>query len=423
MNVFLSLLFLWGLHLNMNKAVELALENNPSMRAEYTLKRRQKFQFARTLSGLIPSPTLNVSYSDAETEVPLTGPGLPGGFSRLEKGYTVNFNINQVIFDPSQFYGILADYDALKGIKYEEEEKIRSFVLSVKEKYINCLKAQKLLKARKKAMERAEENYKLVETKYNLGSANELELLEARVSKTRAHLEYEKAKRSYELAKSELLNVMGIERGEELILEDVEKIQRPEVPPLEELLKIALELRGSVIKAELERRDKRAGFIKTLFTFLPSIKFGWYYTYSSENFPHLADLKNESTRRSGIFASLSFNFNNYPFDIMLKKQEENLSYWQLKSVLLSIREEVEKARVSLINALRELELAELLREQSERSLELAKLQYKLGSIGLIQYLDAEEKAIEGEISYYEAYYSLFLAKERLNASVGREVIK
>jgi outer membrane protein TolC len=413
------------LNLTIDRAVEMALSQNPSIKIQNSQRKLARIGLMKSISGYLPEPYISASYSRTETEYPLFYPGLPAGFTRTLKGYTINFGINQAIFDPNRMTNIFNYWMENKRNEYLYEESVRSLVYQVKSAYISCLKAQKNVEVRRKALERAEENLRMVEIQYSVGSASKLDLLKSKTSLNRAQLELIQAETGLETAERELLNLLGIREKRKLTLKDIDGEEIPEkLPDMKKLIELAMDKRPKLLgerKIVLERKNV---FFETLLSFLPSLNFGWYWRYSSEEFPSsISNFERNAQKSSGIYASLNFRFFSYPFDVLSRREELKSSEYQYKKNVLDVIREVEEAYYTLESSLREYNLAKTLKEQAEEALKLAKLQYKLGSIGILDLLDAETGLLEAELTYWTAHYNLYLAKEKLNTACGREVIK
>ncbi len=407
------------LRLSLENARQIALENNPNLAALRETKGISSLSFFRTLAGCLPRPVVNGSYSNRE----YPGSQYAGLFSR--KGYTVTFQIEQVLFDPNVFNSVLqANLErSREGNSYEQAK--RQLLLQVDQAYLSFLESCKVLEARQKAFKRSEEYLRLIRAKLDLGSADSLDLLNALVVYGQAELDMKRAEGEKEERKRELLTILGLSGDYVLEVEDIDFGKFPEdVPETNVLIDIALKERPDV-KAERKLvQENKAGFVRTLFNFLPSVKFGWYWDYYGEDLPSsLSSFRENADKSSGIFASLTFKFIDYPFGVLIKKKEVRRSSLSFRSRALEVAKEVEQARIEYLMALHELRMSELVKKRAERALELSKARFEVGGVSTLDLFEAEEKFSEAEINYISTLYRLYMAKEKLNFAVGKEVIK
>ena len=82
--------------------------------------------------------------------------------------------------------------------------------LQVNRVYLNLLSSQKKIQVYQKAVEQAEENYKIVKNKYNNNLATAVDLLDADTDQLQAHLNYVFAKADAVVAYNKLLQASGL---------------------------------------------------------------------------------------------------------------------------------------------------------------------------------------------------------------------
>jgi len=252
-----------------------------------------------------------------------------------------------------------------------------------------------------------------------------LDLLNAEVVKGKARLDLINAKKNYEIAQSNLLNLLGISERNHLILEEINLPDTEiELPPLKELLEIAIDERP-LLKGSLKSlKEKKSSLIYTLLSFLPDFRFGWYWSYTNSELPwSLSYFKRESSRSSGFYASLSFDFLSYPFRLSSARRALLLEKETYRLSLLNVLEGVEEAYLSLKAAIEAFYHAKKLLKQADEALRLARTQYELGLITTIELFDAESRYLEAELTFLSSQYELYLSKERLKLEVGKEVIE
>jgi len=423
----LGLILITGpLHLDIDQAVSIALSKNLTLKQSKVQATSSKVSFYESLTGYLPQPSIQISYSNTKASIPLSQPGLPPIYTYTNKGYQVYLSLDQSLFDPDRLLSVWEQRNQKRYSYYELSEKERDIVLQVKSAYFNALKTRRIIEERKKALERARENLDFVQMRYNLGSASRVDLLNAKVEKGQAELNLEKAKADKEMADRTLLNLLGIEERVPLELEEVSMPEpEPEIPPFDSLLEIALRERPLMKGAGTSLSSAKANFWYSTLTFLPRVSFGWYSSYGSEEkFPNsFRELWDNSTRSSGIYLSINFNFTSYPFYVINSRynwKSQELSY---KLTRLEVIKDIEDAYRNLKTAMDALKQARLIKAQAEEALKLAKGQYQLGSISSLELFDAESRFLEAELSWISTFYDYYIAKESLNRAIGLEVIR
>ena len=82
--------------------------------------------------------------------------------------------------------------------------------LQVNQVYLNLLSSQKKIQVYQKAVEQAEENYKIVKNKYNNNLATTVDLLDADTAQLQARLNYVLGKADAVVAYNKLLQTSGL---------------------------------------------------------------------------------------------------------------------------------------------------------------------------------------------------------------------
>lgn len=414
------------LHLSIDKAVSLALSKNLTLKQNQVQAKSSKTSYFQSLTGYLPQPSIQLSYSNAKASIPLNQPGLPPVYTSSNKGYQVYLSLDQSIFDPERLLSIWQQRGQKRYSYYELTEKERDIVLQVKSAYLNALKTRKIISERKKALQRAKENLEFVTMRYNLGSASRIDLLNAKVEKGQAELNLEKAKSDKEIADRTILNLLGIEEKTPLELEEVkEPTPSAKVPPLDSLILTALRERPLVRGALANFHAAKGNFWYRTLSFLPHVRFGWYSSYTSEEkFPgSFSEFWDNSTRSSGLYLSINFDFMSYPFYVLNSKygvKSQEISY---KMTRLEVIKDIEDTYRNYKTARHALGQARLIKAHAEEALKLAKGQYQLGSISSLQLFDAESRYLEAELSWISSFYDYYIAKESLNRAIGSEVIR
>jgi len=407
------------IRLNLEKAREMALRNNPEIALYREEEGSARDRFFRSISSYLPQPVLSATYSDRDYT------SFGESWASMSKGYSIGFQVEQTIFSADKITSFVNAGLGLKGARENFESRKREFLLRVDGAYLDLLLADKVLEARRKALERALKNEELIRQKFTLGAADSLDLLNALVSSEQARLELERAIGQRKISERELLTLLGLRRKYVLELEDLPQYDFPEeVPEPESLEVMCIRERPDLLALRRNCTSSRVSFSSSLLSFLPDVKFGWYWNYYDEKLPHGAGgFFDEAERSSGYYASLYFSLLDYPFNLKSSRREMRRASLSYRERLLSALSEVEKARIDYLNSLKEYKLAILLKEKAERAMELARAQYEAGGISTIELFDAESRYNEALENFMSSYYRLFLAREKLNYAVGKEVVR
>lgn len=410
--IWIIIFFMTGgtLKINLEQAKQMARKSNPGYKIDALSHTYSKLGLYKKLSSNILNPEVSVNYSEVES---------PDAMLYSTKGYSFNLSLNQRILDLGQFTSLLGskfEKDANGALREESENRL---FYEVESCYLSVLKSQKLVELKEKAVERANENMRLVSKKLEVGEASKLDSLNAEVSLNRAKLDGSGADKNYELAKRVLLNALGIFEEQELLLESVNVRTLNLTPPLDSLVASALEKRPSV-KAEREAlKGGKLGFYGSILSFLPAISFKWWWGYRTEDFPEgFSEIRDGASKSSGWKGSIGLNLFTYPFEVWQFKTALDKGKLALLSKELNIVKEVKDAWLLGEEAHRNLKLAESMWLAAEEAYKLSKTQYELGLISALDFFRVAEDRLDAEISYVNTKYDYKLAYTRLQYVTG-----
>ena len=408
-------LFLIGdtLKINLQEAKQIAIEKNLTYGMEVMDNRYNRLGLYESIASFILDPEVGVTYSDATYEQ----------WSHTStKGYNFNLLLQQPVFDISEIASIIQNKSSLNVSEASLEEARNALYYQVEADYLTVLKAEKMLEMRKKALERAEENKRLISKKLEIGQASRLDSLNAEVYLNRSRLNLSSAKKEHQIARRVFLNLLGIGHQCEILLAPVEIKKDIYLPDIDTLIAISLMKRPRIRSAYENLKNAKVAHWGSILSFLPSLSFKWFWNYNSENFPErFSTIREGTTKTSGWYASANLNLFSYPFEVSKTKTVVDKASLNLLNERLVVVKEVKEAWLECINIYENLNLARSLFETAKESSKLAELQYNMGLISTLELLQVENELLNAEITYLFALYDCTLAKAMLNYVSGNEL--
>lgn len=188
--------------LNLDKCTAYALDNRPDgIAADYQVE-QSKEALAIAKAGHLPTVTAAVTRSLTgrdEFKEDITG--------QWTAGLTASWNI----FDNGQ---VTASVEQAKaGLRAAEESAAatkETIQLNVREQYLSLIAAEKNIQTTSKAVEQAEEDYKIAQVRYSAGVDTNLSVMDAQEKLTSARTNYYTALYNYNTSKAALDKAMGI---------------------------------------------------------------------------------------------------------------------------------------------------------------------------------------------------------------------
>jgi outer membrane protein TolC len=180
-------------------AVQRAYTNRPDLQS--TLARKEAFKEAVSLArtGYYPTLTGNASVSRIDSEYPPEKSG-------WSAGVTLNFPL---------FSGFLTNYQVKEAkenlnVQNANEETLRqSILLDVQQAYLNLSALEDGVVVAELTVRQAQENYEIVNGRYNAGVGSPLDVTNALVVLSNAKTNYIAALANYKIAEAALLKAMG----------------------------------------------------------------------------------------------------------------------------------------------------------------------------------------------------------------------
>lgn len=382
--------------LTLRSAIELALENNPLIRASQRDLKAQELEL-RSARGML-FPRLRFEETFTRTDMPSYA-----FMSRLNQE-----RIGMADFDPSRLNnpkpinnfetkltlevpiwlggkvqsGIrMAEYE-YRAVDLQSQRRREEVIKEVYQAYTNAVVAKASLEVSKQAVKDAEEHLRLSESMQKVGMALLSDVLRARVHLSKAQESLENAKRGYELAKKGLELAAGTTLGDfdvqtfdmcpSLTLEGYREkaLSRKDIKSLEEKLKVLQESYRFVLSDSL---PQVYGFVQ--------------YSHNSKDFPL-------ASGGGGYMVGLLLGWTFETGLSTLRKAQANLERKRsLEEQLRFLKDkalfDVERAGTEYMNAIEMLRSAEERIRASEEVLRVISLRYKNGLARMVDLLDAQ----------------------------------
>ncbi|TVQ94860.1 MAG: TolC family protein [Bacteroidetes bacterium] len=418
------------LYLDREKALELALENNPTMRVAMLEKSRAEARYKEIRGNLLPSLNATGSYTrNLKKQViffPEEMAPLFGGVTALEIGADNSFmgglQLALPLYNPVIYAG-------MEAARTEQEIALENFragsielTYSVQRAWYDALLARESLHVIRLSFDNAKENLDNIRKMYSQGMVAEYDLIRAEVQTENIRPDLLQAQNFYEIAVSFLKTIVGIEDARPVavrgnLVESTEEMLRDfNITDAERTLRNNPDYVNLGLQRELllkQSRSVRAGS-------LPSVTAVSNYMYITEanNF-RVGDYNWVNTASAGlqvsipIFRGLTTRNQVKQLEIGAKQIElqreylrDNLSI-ELGNVLRSMDVALEKA----VHARRNVELA-------QRGYEISRLRYDSGQGTLLEVNDADVALTRAQFNLLQAKHELLQAKIEYDRFVG-----
>ena len=404
-----------GRVLSLKEAIDIALENQPTIQArlgDYAAAQQRVYQ---AFSGLLPQ--LGGSWVAARDQLVFGAGG--GNISTVTRtkyiwstSTTAKATLSQLLFD---FGKTVAATDAAKSNAESSKEDVEidrsDTVLQVKESYFNFLFGQRLVKVNQEAVARAELNLRSAKGFFEVGTQPKFTVTRAEVDVANAQVTLIQAKNAVRLARVALNTAMGISATAPTEVQDIlsyEPFPVDESRLLAEALQRRPEYRQIKVRVEAAEATLRQNFRN----FFPDITSNAFYGAARADMNEIWEL------------GLTLNWSIFDGGNKIAKYKEakaNLEAAQSRVRVeeLSIWKEVEQSYINVIETEERIQAAKKAVESAQENFRLAQGRFDAGVGTIIELTDAQLALTQTQSTEAQALTDYRISVSRLERALGR----
>jgi len=345
----------------------------------------------------------------------------PGTSAFQTKSYSAGFTASQTIFDGGAFYNYLANKNSSKsssdyGLLFNKQ----TLIYDLKQFYFNYLRAKMLLEVQREVVKRGEQQLKIAQSRYELGSASKSDFLKAKVQYGQDQLALMKAENQVQVAKSNLNAIMGQSVDQEFDIQE-ELGQTPMALSYDESAKLAYKNHPTIRQSEsdLDAAESNVGVARA--GYLPSVTVFGGRTWRGSA---LGDIDNMDKRDYTWNIGLSVNFNLFEgFSTQTAyfnaRNQAKIAQESVEKTKSDVALEVKQAYLAIEEGRKSITVAEENVQAAEEDLNLVQEKYRLGAASILELLDAQVSFQTANSDHIQRLFDYNLAVARLERAVGR----
>lgn len=408
--------------LSIEDSLKLTLANNKVLQRILQEKEVARGQRLKSYSAILPNVALSADYRRLD-EVTSFDIDTPTGKSKVQFGdvdnYTVGLTVTQPIFaggsipariNAARLFSLLTDENV--------REAIQELVYTAQYAYHDVLLSQHLVQISSDAVRSAKAHLDSVKQKQQGGIASEFDILRAEVELSNFQAEFIQNKNAIDIAKANLIKVMGVSQDSDFVLSD-ELEYIPLNVTMEQAVEAAYRNRPDLYSREFDIKYQKE-LLKIIHSqYWPA--FNAYYTNTwSKPDPHsMMQIEWGRAWQAGVMASLPI-FDGFAREGDIIAQKARLKQAQVD--LIDAEEtalfEITKAQLSIQNAKEYVQSQRLNLTRAQEGLRLAGVGYKEGTNTQVEMIDAQAALTTARVNYYQAIYSHIIAKLYLQKAMG-----
>ena len=414
------------LRLTLDQAIKIALSDNPTIQvAEQTIELK-KISNKETALGLLPEASLSGAYTRTikKQTMVMDMPGV--GTQRFKVGipnqYQGGVTVSLPIFAPTLYKSMkLTKTDVALAVEQARASK-QDLINQVTKAFYQALLAQDSYAVLQKAFAQSEENFRIVNAKYEQGRVSEFDKISAEVQMRNMQPSVISARNGVELSRLQLLVLMNIEPETEIELQgslnDYEEAVFAGV-----LTADTSSLKSNSTLAQLDMNVKMLqqslSINKQSFAPIVALQFNYMYTCMANDFK----FKNyEWNPYSNLSLSVSIPLFKYSNFSAVKKT--NLQISQLMTNRDYTARQLAMQQQSYLNSMAaSAEQVSSNKEaivQAQKGRDIAEKLYEVGRGTVLELNSAEVALTQAKLTYTQAIFDYLSAKADLDKLQGKE---
>lgn len=415
------------LTLNLDKALEIALSDNPTIKVAEEEIALKKVGYKEAWQNLLPEASISGNWNHTITaaQMNLGGQSFKMG---QDNSNTVSgaLNISLPIFAPAVYRAMsLTKTDIELAVEQSRASK-QDLINQVTKAYYQLMLSQDSYDVLKKSYKLAEDNFNIVNAKYQQGAVSEFDKISAEVQMRSVKPSVISAGNAVTLSKLQLKVLMGITADVDIKIDDSLTNYETEVFA-NELDNVANE--GLINNTTMKQLDLNMKAlqqnIKALRTnFMPTLGMNFTYQYQSLNNDNWDVFKYDWGGSSSVAFTLSIplykasNFTKLKSNRIQMRQldwsrvdTERQLNMQIKSYLDNMAASSEQVSSNRENVM-----------QADKAVQIATKRYEVGKGTVLELNTSQVQLTEAELTYNQSIYDYLVSKADLDQVLGRDYI-
>jgi outer membrane protein len=412
-----------GSYFTLQESIEIALGKNPTLKGAQGAIKEAKYRRLGAVSDFLPQVDTQYSYTRLDEEPSFYYP--PPIDTTVTIGtrdvYTWQSSVTQPVFTGG---ALINNYLLAKlGVdtaRVEFERTKLDLILNVKESYYGVLKAEKVLEVAEQAVEQLESHHTVAQAFFDVGMIPKNDLLQVEVQLAQAKQDLMRAQNGLEVARAAFNTLLRRDINEDVnLIEVLEYV--PMVVDVGRLTEEAFQERPELKAAELGIKSAKRGVGLAASGLFPqaSIVFNYErqgddYTVSGSRYSSDAD----SWSVMGVAQWKVWDWGKTVWGVGESKAKVFQAECALEEITDGVRLEVKQASLSVMEAEKNIQLAETAVSQAEENFRINEERYKGHVATSTDVLDALTLLTQARTNYYSALSDYNIAKARLARAIG-----
>jgi outer membrane protein TolC len=426
--MFLAVVFAIGLAtarveakvLTLDDCIEIALEKRASIIQARGSARYAGAEKLSALGAMLPSVSAGYGYSRGK-ETNIENPTSPDKKEQKSgPSKTLSLSLGLSVFDPANWFSYAAASAAKASAELDVLASEQDLIQSVKIAYYAYLAAQQNLTVQEEAAQRAEEQLKLIQSRYELGSASKSDVLKQKVQFGTDQLALLRAKDGVVEYEASLAYTIGLDPREKYEFSADYRVQELSIT-LDEAIGVSLTHNPSLLAGEKSADQAKHNLRAAKSNYLPTLSV----SYDMSRFNGTLGYPNEFDYSSH---SRDWGFRiSYPiFNGFVREQQVTAASVSRNNALAQLADtrnftvttvKTTHFEVAQLGTQREVSQENV--AAAEEDLRITQEKYNLGAATILDLLNAQVSLKEAQVALIQVQFDLNLAIARLENAMGK----
>lgn len=414
--------------ITLKDCIDLALKNNWNYRSAVWGNKSAGNDLWSAWGRFLPRVDLSFSNSSlgrGPTSAYFDRQGIfqPGSPAFEYKSYSAGISFSQVIFDGgANVYNLSSKLAAKNSSDYALLFSKRDLIFQVKQAYFDLLKAKMLLEVQQEVVKRSEQQLKIAQSRFELGSASKSDFLKAKVQLGNDELQLVKDENAVQVTKSKLNAVMG--QDVDYAFEVQEELgQTPVSLTYQECLKLTYKNHPLIRQSESDIDAAVSGIRVARAGYLPTVSIGGRRDWSGSAIREVSLSNIRHNRYSwGVGLTVSFNlFEGFQTQnaYLNARNQAKAAKEKLEQTKSTAALEVKQAYLDIEMYSKSILVTQQTVQSAEEDLNLVQEKYRLGAASILELLDAQVSFQTAKSNDVQALFNYNLAVAALEKAIGK----
>jgi outer membrane protein TolC len=413
-----------AIDLSLDKAVELALAENPTIRVADKEIEIKKVADKEAWQSLLPSVTADLALSHSIKVAAIKT--AMGEFKMGMDGSTTatgGITMTLPLFAPAVYQNMKLTKEDIKLAQEKARASRLDLVNQVTKAYYSALLAKDSKEVIEKSYKLASDNFNVVNNKFINGRVSEYDKISAEVQMRTMKSSVVSAETGLNLALLQLKVLMGIDTNIDININDSLKAYE-EMLVLSNTQATDAELANNSVLKQLDqnktmlqraRKILRTGFMPTIAMQLT----GQYNSYSNDNW-NIFGYKYSPSSTLALAVSIPiFKANNWT-----KLQSNRIQLAQLQDTRDNTERQLSMAarsyRDNMVKTISKIESDREAVKQADKAVSISAKRYDVGRGTILELNQSETALVQAELAYHQSIYDFLQNKADLDYTLGRE---